>query len=55
MPSVEGKFGTGVIHDIGYRHYDGPRGGRRQNTRALYVHSHPGGFGHGRAAPQPAQ
>ncbi|GLZ76041.1 membrane protein [Actinorhabdospora filicis] len=42
--------GTGVIHDIGYRHYDGRRGGRPQIRRALYVQSLRGVFGLGRAA-----
>jgi len=55
MPSSEAVHqaaprGAGVIHDIGYRHYDGPRGNRGQITRALYVHSLRGVFGLGRAA-----
>jgi ABC-2 type transport system permease protein len=41
---------TGVIHDIGYRHYDGPRLGRRHATVALAVHSLRGVFGLGRTA-----
>ena len=40
----------GVIHDIGYRHYDGPRLGRRHAVLALYVHSLRGVFGLGRPA-----
>ena len=41
---------SGVIHDIGYRKYDGPRLGRRQVTRALFVDSLRGTFGLGRSA-----
>ena len=40
---------SGVIHDIGYRHYDGPRGGRRAVRRAMYVESARGAYGLGRA------
>ena len=39
---------TGVIHDIGYKPYAGPRFGRRQILRALYVHSLRSVFGLGR-------
>ena len=39
---------TGVIHDIGYKPYTGPRLGRRQILRALYVHSLRSVFGLGR-------
>lgn len=42
--------GAGVIHDIGYRHYDGRRGGRPQIRGALFVQSLRGVFGLGRAA-----
>lgn len=42
--------GTGVIHDIGYRHYDGPRLGRGHITRALYVESALAAYGLGRTA-----
>lgn len=38
-----------VIHDIGYRHYDGPRLGRGYATRSLYVQSLRGSFGLGRS------
>lgn len=38
-----------VIHDIGYRHYDGPRLGRSYATRSLYVTSLRGSFGLGRS------
>jgi ABC-2 type transport system permease protein len=41
---------AGVIHDIGYRHYDGPRLGRGHAVLALYVHSLRGVFGLGRPA-----
>ena len=40
----------GVIHDIGYRRYTGPRLGRRHATAALYVHSVRTAFGLGRSA-----
>lgn len=39
---------TGVIHDIGYRGYEGPRLGRRAVRRALFVHSLHGVYGIGR-------
>jgi len=41
---------TSVIHDIGYKPYTGPRLGRRQIVRALYVHSLRSVFGFGRGA-----
>ncbi|RIQ11662.1 ABC transporter permease [Jiangella rhizosphaerae] len=41
---------AGVIHDIGYRKYDGPRLGRGRVTRALYAHSLRGAYGLGRSA-----
>lgn len=44
------ELAAGVIHDIGYRHYDGPRLGRWQSVRAVYVHSLRGLFGLGRPA-----
>jgi ABC-2 type transport system permease protein len=40
---------TGVIHDIGYRHYDGPRLGREAVRRALFVESARGAYGLGRS------
>jgi ABC-2 type transport system permease protein len=40
----------GVIHDLGYRHYDGPRLGRALITRALFVESAKGAYGLGRSA-----
>ena len=39
---------TGVIHDIGYRHYQGPRLGRAAIIRALGWHSLRSAFGIGR-------
>lgn len=40
----------GVIHDIGYRHYDGPRLGRGHIRRSLFVESLRGSYGLGRSA-----
>ncbi len=40
----------GEIHDIGYRHYDGPRLGERYIQRSLYVESLKGAYGFGRSA-----
>jgi ABC-2 type transport system permease protein len=40
----------GVIHDIGYRHYDGPRLGRGYLLRSLYIESLRGAYGLGRSA-----
>jgi ABC-2 type transport system permease protein len=52
MASVEGALPrSGVIHDIGYQRYTGPRLGRRHITGALYVHSLRAAFGLGRSAP----
>jgi ABC-2 type transport system permease protein len=41
---------AGVIHDIGYRRYDGPRLGRGYGIRSLYVHSLRTAYGLGRSA-----
>jgi ABC-2 type transport system permease protein len=41
---------TGEIHDIGYRHYDGPRLGASYIARSLYVDTLRGTFGLGRSA-----
>jgi ABC-2 type transport system permease protein len=41
---------AGVIHDLGYQRYDGPRLGRAQITRALAWHSFRAAFGFGRGA-----
>lgn len=40
----------GAIHDIGYRHYDGPRLGDRYIQRSLYMETLKGAFGLGRSA-----
>ena len=45
MPEVQA---AGVIHDLGYRGYDGPRLGRVQIVRALTWHSFRSAFGIGR-------
>jgi len=42
--------GQGVIHDLGYRHYDGARAGRRYIARALFLESAKGAYGLGRSA-----
>jgi ABC-2 type transport system permease protein len=41
---------TGVIHDLGYRRYDGPRLDRAHIARALARHSFRSAFGFGRGA-----
>jgi ABC-2 type transport system permease protein len=41
---------TGVIHDIGYQRYEGPRLGRGYAARSLYVHSVRSAYGIGRSA-----
>jgi ABC-2 type transport system permease protein len=41
---------TGVIHDLGYRRYDGPRLGRSRIVAALTWHSFRSAFGLGRGA-----
>jgi ABC-2 type transport system permease protein len=41
---------TGVIHDLGYRRYDGPRLGRAAIVRALTWHSFRSAWGFGRGA-----
>ena len=41
---------SGVIHDIGYRHYDGERLGRAAVVRSLYVSTLRSTFGIGRTA-----
>lgn len=40
---------SGVIHDIGYRHYDGDRRGRSYIRRSLFVDSLRGAYGLGRS------
>ncbi len=44
-----GAPGRGVIHDIGYRHYDGPRLGERYVQRSLFAESLKGAYGLGRS------
>jgi len=44
------RTNQGVIHDIGYRHYDGPRLGRAHIARALLLESAKGAYGLGRSA-----
>jgi ABC-2 type transport system permease protein len=44
----ETALSAGVIHDLGYRGYDGPRLGRAQIVRALTWHSFRSAFGIGR-------
>jgi ABC-2 type transport system permease protein len=41
---------AGVIHDIGYQRYTGPRLGRAYAVRSLYVHGLRSAFGLGRSA-----
>jgi ABC-2 type transport system permease protein len=41
---------SGVIHDIGYQRYDGPRLGRRHVVGSLYAHGLRTAFGLGRSA-----
>jgi ABC-2 type transport system permease protein len=41
---------AGVIHDIGYRRYEGPRLGRWYGVRSLYAHGMRAAFGIGRGA-----
>lgn len=50
-PAPAAGQGSGdVIHNIGYRSYDGPRLGRRYATRSLFVQSLRGAYGLGRSA-----
>jgi ABC-2 type transport system permease protein len=41
---------TGTIHDIGYRHYTGPRLGRGYVLRSMFVHNLRAAYGLGRPA-----
>ena len=50
MPAETTAARTGVIHDLGYQRYDGPRFGRAQIVRALAWHSFRAAFGLGRGA-----
>ena len=47
---MPGPENTGVIHDIGYQRYEGPRLGRGYASRSLFVHSVRGAYGLGRSA-----
>src|SRR5580700_12180939 len=49
-PTATTGAAAGVIHDLGYRRYDGPRLGRAQMVRALAWHSFRSAFGFGRGA-----
>jgi ABC-2 type transport system permease protein len=49
-PVSPGTAAAGVIHDLGYRRYDGPRLGRPAIIRALVWHSLRSAFGLGRGA-----
>jgi ABC-2 type transport system permease protein len=46
--TTQGAQAAGVIHDLGYRSYDGPRFGRAQIVRALIWHSFRSSWGIGR-------
>ncbi len=48
MSIPTGGSRAGVIHDLGFRHYTGPRAGSRAIARALFVDSLRGAFGIGR-------
>ena len=50
MTTSPDRPAQGVIHDIGYRHYDGARLGRGYIVRSLYVDSLRGAYGFGRSA-----
>lgn len=48
--SVSAAPGGAYIHNIGYRHYDGPRLGRAYARRSLFSQSLRGAYGLGRSA-----
>src|SRR5215468_2741133 len=48
MPEHDPRAAAGVIHDIGYRKYDGPRLGRWYLVRSLFSQSLRGAYGLGR-------
>jgi ABC-2 type transport system permease protein len=50
MPTETPRVAAGVIHDLGYRRYDGPRFGRSRIVAALARHSFRSAFGLGRGA-----
>ncbi|MFJ9951465.1 ABC transporter permease [Kitasatospora sp. NPDC091207] len=49
LPSEARPLDTGVIHDIGYRGYTGPRLGRAYATRSLFTQSLRAAYGLGRS------
>jgi ABC-2 type transport system permease protein len=49
LPPDTARPDSGVIHNIGYRAYEGPRLGRAYATRSLYVQSLRAAFGLGRS------
>ena len=49
MPDATPNAPGGIIHDIGYRHYEGPRLGRGAVVRALFVDGLRGAYGIGRS------
>lgn len=49
MSTSDFGSGTGVIHDIGFRHYEGPRLGRGYLIRSLFIESLRGCYGLGRS------
>jgi ABC-2 type transport system permease protein len=50
MPDPVATARAGAIHDIGYRHYDGPRLGARYIRRSLFLETLRGAYGLGRSA-----
>ncbi|MGI5212123.1 ABC transporter permease [Plantactinospora sp. CA-290183] len=50
MSTLDARQPAGVIHDIGYQRYTGPRLGRRHIVGALYLHGVRTAFGLGRSA-----
>lgn len=48
LTARSGSADASVIHDIGYRRYDGPRLGRGYVVRSLYAHAMRAAFGVGR-------
>ncbi|MEC4015803.1 ABC transporter permease [Streptomyces sp. H27-D2] len=50
VPALARTAPADVIHNIGYRHYDGPRLGRAYARRSLFAQSLRGAFGLGRSA-----
>jgi ABC-2 type transport system permease protein len=50
VPTPADPAGAAFIHNIGYRHYDGPRLGRAYARRSLFSQSLRGAYGLGRSA-----